>query len=539
MLVAASMVAASVVAVVPIVPIVATAHAATPASVRRADQVITVHIKDNFYDPGTATIAPGATVRWVNDGRNPHTVTSSTAGQFDSGVLKPGKSYTRTFPKTGTYAYYCTLHGTPTSGQRGALGVGGGPDTYAVQPTGSSDAPAPAYRASGRTINVPEDSPTIQGAVDKAKKGDLVLVAPGVYHEAVKVTTEGIVIRGVDRNTTILDGQFKRDNGIFVVGADGVAVENMTARNYKTNGFFWNAVLGYRGSYLTAYRNGDYGIYAYDSQYGQFDHSYASGSPDSGFYIGQCNPCHAVITDVTSEYNLLGYSGSNSSDDLSIVNSKWMHNRSGIVPNSIDSEELPPQGKNTIAGNLVADSGNARAAKPTSETWSPAYGFGVVVFGGVEDVVTKNRVVDSKRVGIGVSANPGLQQKMWPATGNKITDNVLERSALADLGSVLITQGDGNCFGGNSYSSSAPADIEAVYPCSGAPTADPSVGTLDLTKLLDTSGNPPGNPYQKTPVPGKQRNMPRATKAKATPAGAPAPVDLAKIVVPAAEGASG
>ena len=95
------------------------------------------------------------------------------------------------------------------------------------------------------------------------------LVSPGVYKESVTIGTDGIVLRGVDRNRTILDGEFKRDNGVFVVGGDGVAVENLTARNYTENGFFWNGVLGYRGSYLTAYRNGDYGVYAYDSQYGQ------------------------------------------------------------------------------------------------------------------------------------------------------------------------------------------------------------------------------------------------------------------------------
>ena len=63
------------------------------------------------------------------------------------------------------------------------------------------------------------------------------------------------------------------------------------------NGIQWSSVFGYRASYVTAYNNGDYGIYAFDSQYGQFDHSYAGGSPDSGFYIGQCDPCHALITD--------------------------------------------------------------------------------------------------------------------------------------------------------------------------------------------------------------------------------------------------
>ena len=36
-------------------------------------------------------------------------------------------------------------------------------------------------------IQVPIDKPTIQAAVDAAQAGDLVLVAPGVYHEAVRV----------------------------------------------------------------------------------------------------------------------------------------------------------------------------------------------------------------------------------------------------------------------------------------------------------------------------------------------------------------
>ena len=64
----------------------------------------------------------------------------------------------------------------------------------------------------------------------------------------------------------------------------------MTARNYTRNGFFWTGVDGYRGSYLTAYRNGDYGVYAFDSTKGQLDHIYASGSPDAGVYIGAVLP---------------------------------------------------------------------------------------------------------------------------------------------------------------------------------------------------------------------------------------------------------
>lgn len=79
---------------------------------------------------------------------------------------------------------------------------------------GSSATSEPA--ASGAVLRVPDDYPTIQAAVDAAEPGDLVLIAPGVYREGVVVQTEDIVIRGLDRNEVIIDGEFTRDNGIKV-----------------------------------------------------------------------------------------------------------------------------------------------------------------------------------------------------------------------------------------------------------------------------------------------------------------------------------
>ena len=67
-------------------------------------------------------------------------------------------------------------------------------------------------------LAVPEEFDTIQGAVDAASPGDLVLISPGVYHEAVNVTTDEITIRGLDRNEVILDGNFELDNGVRVLG---------------------------------------------------------------------------------------------------------------------------------------------------------------------------------------------------------------------------------------------------------------------------------------------------------------------------------
>ena len=124
---------------------------------------------------------------------------------------------------------------------------------------------------------VPSVYETIQDAVDASNPGDLVLIDRGIYYEEVVVRTPSITIRGIDRNEVIIDGEFEKANGIIVAGVDGVAVENITARNALLNGFYWATSEGYRASYVTAYNNGDYGIYAFDSVDGIIEHSYASG----------------------------------------------------------------------------------------------------------------------------------------------------------------------------------------------------------------------------------------------------------------------
>jgi hypothetical protein len=256
----------------------------------------------------------------------------------------------------------------------------------------------------GSTIQVPQDHETIQEAVDAASPGDLILVSPGTYEEEVNVTTDDLTIRGLDRNEVVLEGNFELENGVRVLEADGVVVENMTAQDYTGNGFFWTGVDGYRGSYLTAIRNGDYGVYAFGSRNGTFEHSYASGSPDAGYYIGQCYPCNALIDDVTAEWNGLGYSGTNSGGNLLIVNSVFRENRAGIVPNSQTSEGCGPQNETTIVGNLVTDNNHAETAAigaAIQGMWN-----GILITGGNNNVVERNRVDQHDVTGIAVVPRP-------------------------------------------------------------------------------------------------------------------------------------
>lgn len=186
----------------------------------------------------------------------------------------------------------------------------------------------------GVVRHVPKDFPSVQLAVDGSSPGDLVLIDPGTYAEAVVVRVNDITIRGVDRNAVIFDGNDEKENGI-TVAADGVSVENLTVRRFAFNGLLFTkaydddvdakqhtVLRGYRASYVTANNNGAYGIYAFFARGGLIDHTYTSGHPDSGIYVGQCKPCDAVVTDNVSELNAIGYSGTNASGNLFIIDRK-------------------------------------------------------------------------------------------------------------------------------------------------------------------------------------------------------------------------
>lgn len=69
------------------------------------------------FRPAEVTIAPGGTVRWVNDDATFHTVTSSAKpdvrvpdGRFDAVLDEPGETFSRIFADAGTFPYYCQPH---------------------------------------------------------------------------------------------------------------------------------------------------------------------------------------------------------------------------------------------------------------------------------------------------------------------------------------------------------------------------------------------------------------------------------------------
>ena len=64
---------------------------------------------DNFaFHPPTLRVAKGTRVVFANSSGVTHTATRE--GTFESGMIKPGKSFAFRFKQKGTFAYRCLIH---------------------------------------------------------------------------------------------------------------------------------------------------------------------------------------------------------------------------------------------------------------------------------------------------------------------------------------------------------------------------------------------------------------------------------------------
>lgn len=71
-----------------------------------------VAISGFAFSPSSVTFpaSNSVTVTWTNHDGVTHTVTSDVGGQFDSGNISSGSTFSMTFPTKGTYSYHCSIH---------------------------------------------------------------------------------------------------------------------------------------------------------------------------------------------------------------------------------------------------------------------------------------------------------------------------------------------------------------------------------------------------------------------------------------------
>ena len=371
---------------------------------------------------------------------------------------------------------------------------------------------------------------TIQAAVNAARPGDWILVGPGDYHEdadetgpygnpadgdmgGVYIDKSGITLRGMNRNTVIVDGTKKGSaacsskpsaqnygrlgkkgvpvgrNGILVWKANDVSVENLTVCNFMAgtgdsgNQIWWNGgdgsgkigLTGYWGSYLTATSTfvkneataAEYGIFASNSAGpASWNQLYASNMNDSGTYVGACKrQCDVVMDHMWMENNALGYSGTNSGGTVVIENSQFDDNQDGLDTNTqVVGDPPAPQDGRCLGGKTspithttscwvvehnYIHNNNNATAPAAGSAAAGPVGTGMTVSGGRFDTVMDNDVVNNGAWGV---LFVPYAQEGTPSLGQTCAG--VGGNEVPGLGCVMDPEGDAlehNVFHHNGY----------------------------------------------------------------------------------------
>jgi|SRR5215471_5032864 len=82
-----------------------TTGATASASIVSGSSVLTT----TAFSPNPIAVKVGDSVKWTNNDSIPHTSTANN-GQWNSGILNPGQSFTMMFSAAGSFQYHCTIH---------------------------------------------------------------------------------------------------------------------------------------------------------------------------------------------------------------------------------------------------------------------------------------------------------------------------------------------------------------------------------------------------------------------------------------------
>jgi hypothetical protein len=452
---------------------------------------------------------------------------------------------------------------------------------------------------------------SIQAAVNAAHPGDWILVAPGDYKTTssqapagaqttpagILITTPRLHLRGMNRNTVVVDGTKPGSgvcspeksaqnfgpkpahaknrvglNGIMVYKADHVFVQNLTTCNFLNgpgasngNEIWWNGGAdsgkvggwGFYGSYLNAtstyYRQeataAAYGVFSSNWSGGTWDHTYTSNFNDSGLYIGACQQvCDQIVNRAWSEYNALGYSGSNSGGLLVIKNSQFDKNEDGFDTNSQNGDEPSPQNGACPKGvrspihmrgrcwvfmhNYVHDNNNPNIPSAGSAAAGPV-GTGMSVSGGRNDTVIDNRFVHNGAWGTifvpypdsgppckGGTPDPPLASCLFEEWGDALLHNRYAKNGFfgnptnGDFAAVNLKSNEPtDCYHGNQEVggkpvTSSPPMAQTLYPKCTGKKVPADANAVFLLEVACDSQTPVGGTVPCSPT----DHYPRRTK---------------------------
>jgi hypothetical protein len=315
--------------------------------------------------------------------------------------------------------------------------------------------------------------------------------------------------------------EVKGTNGTTKFTADGVSIDNLTVCNYLSsdagsqgNEVWWNGGDGsgeigmgaLSGSYLNAtttyYKSdsagqGKYGIFTSNEKGpGVIDNTYSSNFGDSDYYIGACPDCNVILSHAHAEYGALGYSGTNGSGHLQILDGEWDNNKAGIGPNTLNNDDAPPPqtgfcasppagqpGCFVIKGNYVHDNNNPNVPQAGIAAVAPV-GTGILLSGTKLDFVTGNRLVNNNAWGVIANDYPdqGPPPPVAHCTGG-----------IGGIGGACYFVSENNLVSGNLFTNNGSYGQQGNGDLGNVSTATPP-NTNCFQNNVDTSGPVPNDP---------------------------------------------
>src|SRR4051794_477790 len=362
-----------------------------------------------------------------------------------------------------------------------------------------------AVPADAKTIHVHKGQ-SIQAAVDRAKPGDRIVVGPGTYREdgspcpaasaqtcAVAIQKNGIKLIGRPsrKHPVVIRARDGQDAGVEVGRArtgdcladasqrlHGSLISGMTVRGFDDFGVLLLCVDHWRITRVRAVGNGEYGTFPSHTTIGRLDHSFASGSSDTGHYIGQSS--RARVDHNVAKDNVSGIEIENSTQ-IRADHNLATGNTGGILSFALTGLDVKTNADNRIDHNRVFKNNRRNTClDPEDTVCSVPPGTGILMVATDRNRVEANKVSGNRSFGIALASYcvafmvsetecAAVDIEPYP-DGNRIRDNDVRSNGKAPDPSVPSifavdlawdTTGTDNCWSGNEAGTTFPSPLPA------------------------------------------------------------------------------